>query len=502
MRYIKKIEGSKGDLRESELESKSGSGYLAAASGAIGQGVRKTADFTKGQIGRLKGLGSLLNPAVLGAFALAFGKKLIGRGFLATIGALFADEITEFITGGAGSKELKEAIAKGITFASIGSLFGVRFGILAGLFGFIMGDKTDEVWDKVKEISALPIWEDIREWLQTNLLEGLEGIRLLFSGEILEIWKKGLVLETLTSLGLLGSAIFGIGPVLRTIGMTYWLGGKGLKGVKWVLSKLSKLGLAIANMVIPDLIPPNQLLDKNGNPLKGQARKNRIDSIRNKGGPLRKIGNLFKWGARGALMAGSGLASLLGGVVSAAVVPAIPIAILGSLGYLALQAAKNNNIIQELKDKGQDRLGDTPEQREINEKVRVAKAMGSFSGLTPNDLLFQKELERLQQKLNRFESGKQGYFEGLFDSTDTIQQEVDRMLEQRSRYKLIQSSNLENLEIESGYNREMMRESMRQNSNSFIDQSNNPSSVVNQNQAVLSDLTSGDGTKVGLATNG
>jgi len=480
--YIRKIEGKRGDVLESEREGRSG--ILSAAAGGVSSGVQKVRDAAGGfKLPSIGNIGRLLAPAALAGLALRFGKRLLRRGLMGGLVTLFADEIANFIIGPEGDKQLRESLTRGLTFAGLGSIFGARFALLAGLFGFFVED-PEEIWTELKGIVSPESLDKFRKFMQENIIEGLRGIKKLFEGDILGVFKEGLVLETLTTIGLLGTAIatlFPVGGIFKIAGLGLWFGKKIIK----TLFDLGKLGLAISGTAIPDFIPQNQLLDKNGKPLKGaalEARRNKIISQRP--GTLTRLakggGSLFRIGAGGAMFLASGV-SLPFLAAGATIIGA------GLLAKLAYDAAKDNNIIGGLISRGQDMPGDDPAKLEENKKIRTAIAMGGFSGLTPDLKLFDDTLKALQNK-SSLSKGEQD--------------ELNRMLDQKTRYRRVLSGNLENLQLYSGYDRESMREAMReQNFNSI---NNGDYSITNiQNESVIAGSLSNpnDQAAVGMGTN-
>jgi len=115
--------------------------------------------------------------------------------------------------------------------------------------------------------------------------------------------------------------------------------------------------------------------------------------------------------------------------------------------------------------------------------------MGGFSGLTPDLKLFDDTLKALQNK-SSLSKGEQD--------------ELNRMLDQKTRYRRVLSGNLENLQLYSGYDRESMREAMREQNFNSINNGDYSTTNIQHESVITGSLSNPNdlaGKTVGMGTN-
>jgi hypothetical protein len=134
---------------------------------------------TRESKGSSGGLGNGLMGAGLLGTGVAIGTGLLRRGIPSAIAVTMADEIGEYVTGQTGSKELGDAVERGLVAGGIGLLFGKKIGIISGLFGAVL---TEENQKKLEELGK-SLEPGLKE-LKTNV-EELIGTSLPTSKEIL-----------------------------------------------------------------------------------------------------------------------------------------------------------------------------------------------------------------------------------------------------------------------------------------------------------------------------
>ena len=246
--YLGFIKGKSGDELEKERETK---GLISRVTTSGAQKMKDAAgglsDRVKGGIG---GIGNLLTAGGLAGLGATLGSALLRRGVPGLLMTTFADEIADYILGPDGDRELRNQLTQGLEFAGIGLLFGKRFALLSGLFGFFA---TDETWDELKKLTDNVNFKEWQKWIQENIIQGLSGLNKLFKGDFKGIWNEGEVLETMALIGGLATAIVGVGPIIATgkllgkaTGLLLWNPlTKG--GVTWALSKIGGLASALVS---------------------------------------------------------------------------------------------------------------------------------------------------------------------------------------------------------------------------------------------------------------
>ena len=157
-------------------------------------------------------IGALLTPGVLFDVAKSIAFRLLRAGAF----VFLADEIAEALGNFFGTQEFKDEIERAIVGLGIGSLFGLKFGLIGAAIGAILDEKTlakitpviADIQVKLEEFAKeyLPSMETIR----AGLISGLEGIRALLTGDWTTLFgtegQDGKILETLglvAGLGLL-----------------------------------------------------------------------------------------------------------------------------------------------------------------------------------------------------------------------------------------------------------------------------------------------------------
>ena len=148
-----------------------------------------------------------LGAAGLGAIATTMGARLLKRGLPAAIAVTMADEIGEYVTGATGSQELGAATERGLVAGGIGSIFGKRIGIVAGIIGAAM---TEENQKKLQEIgknlepqaqqlkqnieelvgTKLPTTEEVLKGVETTFGNALTGLNQLVTGDFSGLTKN------------------------------------------------------------------------------------------------------------------------------------------------------------------------------------------------------------------------------------------------------------------------------------------------------------------------
>ena len=243
-------------------------------------------------------IGALLTPGVLFDVAKSIAFRLLRAGAF----VFLADEIAEALGNFFGTQEFKDEIERAIVGLGIGSLFGLKFGLIGAAIGAILDEKTLEkitpviadIQVKLEEFAKeyLPSMETIR----AGLVSGLEGLRALLTGNWTELFggdgKEGKILETLglvASLGLLlmPSKFFG---ALYAGGKL--VGGLGKWGSKKMLDGFKALG-GLATSIISSSASAATAAD--GFADVGRDAKNRGSR---KPGVFSKIADFAKTGAK------------------------------------------------------------------------------------------------------------------------------------------------------------------------------------------------------------
>ena len=157
-------------------------------------------------------LGALLSPGALLGIAKTIAFRLLKAGAF----VVFADEIAKGLGNLFGTQEFKDEIERALIGAGLLGIFGGKFAIIGAAIGAILDEKTlakitpviADIQVKLEEFAKeyLPSMETIR----TGLVNGLEGLRALLTGNWTELFgdekNEGKILETLglvAGLGLL-----------------------------------------------------------------------------------------------------------------------------------------------------------------------------------------------------------------------------------------------------------------------------------------------------------
>ena len=133
--FLREINEDDSQELEDKREAAARGGASTKAPGVVGRGI----DAARG------GLGSFLG------FGAALGAGMLKRGIPGLIGAMFADEIADYVYGQTGSEELSDGIGRAITFGGIGLIFGKRFAILSAAIGALLTPKNKESLEKLGE---------------------------------------------------------------------------------------------------------------------------------------------------------------------------------------------------------------------------------------------------------------------------------------------------------------------------------------------------------------
>ena len=109
-----------------------------------------TGDSGSGSGGKGFDLGSFLPAGGLfgagAALAAALPKFLLKRALPALLAKAFADQIANYVESSTGSKELGDAIFRGLQTGPIGLLFGKKAGLLAFIGGALFDEERYTVW--------------------------------------------------------------------------------------------------------------------------------------------------------------------------------------------------------------------------------------------------------------------------------------------------------------------------------------------------------------------
>lgn len=343
------------------------------------------------------GLGGLFTTAGLASFATRFGKRLLGGG----LAVIFADEIATAITDYFGDDTFKDEIERGLTYGGLGFLFGKKLGIAGLAYGVLIDKETEEklgpiitdikeaLFGKNGEGGLLPSLETIREFL----VDGLEGVRDILTGDFKKAYDDGNLTEAFTLMGAF-AALFAPGLALRVaIGaatLPFKAGGKVLRS----LGLLAGLGNTIGDMPIPGQTGPTIMKDSkgkeyvrgvgvDGKPTTSYSAKDIADT---KAG---RTPGKFARAGRVAGAIGRGAARFLGPLGIALTVV--------ELGMLATDIFKTTEMYADLKKKS-DKLGEI-----IDEGVEGQSSMSldetsisdaSLSGIKPIDRVRADAIEQ------------------------------------------------------------------------------------------------------------
>ena len=194
--YFSEMQGDKLDQLEADREAanekrradKQNMDVEKSIPSSVPQQLSNPFDFSGfGGIGKLFGAGSLLG---IGA---AIGKTLLARGIPALVINGFADEIANYVESESGSKELGDAVFRGLKLGSIGLLFGKKFGLIGAAIGAVLTDenrlKLGEIETSIRELGLkfdieLPNLSDIIKGATTTIGDGLDFINATLKGDL------------------------------------------------------------------------------------------------------------------------------------------------------------------------------------------------------------------------------------------------------------------------------------------------------------------------------
>ena len=230
--FIQNMKGSRGDQLEESRERSS----LLRKVGGIGAAAAGTVSSAASNIrmpdlgfGRLGGLGGILTGAGLYAFGKSLLKGLVKKGLLVGLATAFADDIGNWVQSRTGSAALGDAAERATIGGAFGAIFGKKIGLLGAAIGAVA---TEGNIDKINELgSALSekfegLGESLRlfgeklgfnftlEGLQEGVGKGIEGLTALTKGDF-DTFSDNLI-ETATLVGTLGLLI-APGPFLTAI---------------------------------------------------------------------------------------------------------------------------------------------------------------------------------------------------------------------------------------------------------------------------------------------
>ena len=301
-------------------------------------------------------IGAMFTPTALLGIAKTFAVRLLRGGLIVAL----ADEIADAIGG-----EFQGEIERALVGFGIGSIFNVKFGLIAGALGALLDEETlaqvtpiiEDIGKAIKDFAAeyLPSLETI----QNGIVTGLEGLRNILTGNISEVWEKGQVTETLLLLGGLG-AIFAPGKALAAAVGTTKLAWAGIVGTVKLLGGLAGLvstavgGSVVAGTVTSAaLVGGSRLAAMNAIPdnvLQREGLRRAADGtiINSKGQPIKntRIAELSKNTSRLSVLGRGAAAALMG--------PAGFIIGAATLGFFASEAFMTTNLYKDLKKKSDD----------------------------------------------------------------------------------------------------------------------------------------------------
>ena len=176
-----------------------------------------TGDSGSGSGGKGFDLGNFLPAGGLfgagAALAAALPKFLLGRALPALLAKAFADQIANYVESSTGSKEIGDAIFRGLQTGSIGLLFGKKIGLAAFIGGALFDEsnraKLKELSDNITDLAAkvdikLPTMTGILESMQKGIGGSLDFLNSAAEGDLEGMLEDlGPFAATMTTLGLL-----------------------------------------------------------------------------------------------------------------------------------------------------------------------------------------------------------------------------------------------------------------------------------------------------------
>ena len=192
--FLTEMRGDKLDQLEAEREAANEQRRSDKQAIDIQKSVPSTAGLSNpfdlssfGGIGKLFATGGLLG---IGA---TIGKALLRRGLPALVLNTFADEIADYVESETGSKEIGDAVFRGIKFGSIGLLLGKKFGLIGAALGVILTDenrlKLGEIEKSIKDLGLkfdveLPSLESIIKGTTKKVGESLDFVNATLKGDL------------------------------------------------------------------------------------------------------------------------------------------------------------------------------------------------------------------------------------------------------------------------------------------------------------------------------
>lgn len=126
-----------------------------------------------------------------GASALASG--LVKRGIPAALMVMAADEVADYVESKTGSKEVGDAVERGMVAGGIGLLFGKKIGVISGIIGTLLTEdnvkKLEEIGNNLKpyveELTgvSLPSAEEMLGKVSNTFGNALTGVNQLITGD-------------------------------------------------------------------------------------------------------------------------------------------------------------------------------------------------------------------------------------------------------------------------------------------------------------------------------
>lgn len=320
-------------------------------------------------------IGAMFTPAALLGIAKTFAVRLLRGGLIVAL----ADEIADAIGG-----EFKGELERALVGFGIGSIFGVKFGLIAGALGALLDEETlaqvtpiiEDIGKAIKDFAAeyLPSLETI----QNGIVTGLEGLRNILTGNISKVWEEGQVTETLLLLGGLG-AIFAPGKALAAAIATSKLAWTGIIGSVKMLGGLAGL-VGGAGAAAATAQGAGQLLtDKRG--------RQYVSKLGADGKPVADYSKkAISQATRATPALGGSLKSLLPAVATfltgKVALAALGVTAVAGLGYLATNAFMETDTYKALKKRADD-IGKVLDGDVEGTDLTSLEETASFSSMGP-----------------------------------------------------------------------------------------------------------------------
>jgi len=345
----------------------------------------ETEGGTTGRPGLFSGFA--LTPGALLGLAKSFAFRLLRGGLIVAL----ADNIGKAVAEYFGAEEFEGEITRALTFAGIGSIFGAKFGILAGALGAVLDEETLAKITPIIEDISNSVQQFAKDYLpsidtlQKGLITGLEGLRNLLQGDFAAIWEEGQVTKTLLLLGGLASIILGprnaLGAAISAVSLAW-------APVRMALGKLAGLGTSVAAsasvgsvMTAADGREYVSKIGADGKPVADYSKKS-VEAAKRSGIPAVAKGG--PGAVRGFLARALGFAG--------------PIAMVASLGYIATEAFMTTEMYKSLK-KRSDLL-----DKNLNEGVEGQGSMSTEeTAISMQSLDGQTDAERVEFYRRKYE---------------------------------------------------------------------------------------------------